>query len=126
MAKIGLYKAHFAAIALKRCIDRTNFHRQLRLAFVLERRQQREHLGVFRNFWRIEHALAVTVVVNNLFLQVDRDQLIVHQLHLTVAELKVGTANVFTPLVSLHDPDPVLAVRCAGRARHVVHLLFIL
>ncbi|MNP46269.1 hypothetical protein D3C76_1402560 [compost metagenome] len=48
-----------------------------------------------------------------------------HQLHLAVAEFEIRAAYVFTPLMGLHNPDPVLLVRCARRARHVVHLLFI-
>ncbi len=94
VAHIGLHKAHFTAVALQMTIHAADFDLQLRLAFVLERRQQRHHLRVLGDLRRIQHPLALAVIVSHFFLQVDRDQLIVHQLHLAVAELKIGAADV--------------------------------
>ena len=123
---IGLHKTHFAAIAFQVRVYATDFDLQLRFALILERRQQGEHLRIFGDLWRIEHALALAVVVSDLFLQVDRDQLIVHQLHFAVAEFEVGAAHIFAPLMGLDDPDTVLLVRRARAARNVIHLFFIL
>ena len=49
-----------------------------------------------------------------------------HQLHLAVTEFEIRTAYVFTPLVGLYNPDPVLTIRRARRAGHIIYLLFIL
>ena len=45
-----------------------------------------------------------------------------HQLQLAVAEFEVGATHVFPPLMRLHDPGAVLAIRRARRARHIIHL----
>ena len=125
VAHIGLHKAHFTAVALQMTIHAADFDLQLRLAFVLERRQQRHHLRILGDLRRIQHPLALAVIVSHFFLQVDRDQLIVHQLHLAVAELKIGAADVFAPLMRLDDPDAVLTIRRARGAWHIIDLLFI-
>ena len=126
MPHVGLHETDFAAIAFQAAIERANLHVQLRFAFILERCQQRQHLLVFSDFWGVKYALTFPVRVRDFLLQVDRDQLVVHQFHLAVTELKVRTTNVFTPLVSLNNPDTVLPVWRTWRARHVIHLFFIL
>ena len=126
MAHVGLHEANFTAVSLQTTVQRADFHVQLRLALVLERRQQGEHLLVFSDLWRVEYALTFTVRVGDFLLQVDRDELIMNKLHLAVTELKIRPADVFAPLVRLNNPDTVLTVRRARRARHVVHLLFVL
>ncbi len=122
---VGLHETHLTAIPFQPAGECTDLHIQLGFAFILERRQQGEHLWVFRNFRGIEDALALAVIVGHLLLQVDRDQLIMHQLHLPVTEFEIRAADVFTPLMGLHNPDAVLLVRRARRARHIVHLFFI-
>ena len=107
-------------------VHAAHFHFQLRLAFTLERRQQREHLRVFRNLWRVKYAFTLPIIVGHFLLQVHRDQLIVHHFQLAVAELEIGAAHIFAPLMGLHNPDTVLFIRGARGARHIVNLLFVL
>ena len=124
--QVGLHKAHFAAIPFKTASGAANLHAQLRFAFVLERRQQREHLRVFGNFRRVEHAFALAVVIGHFLLQVDRDELVAHQFHLAVTKLEIRATNVFAPLMGLHNPGAILLIRCARCAGHIIGLLFIL
>ncbi len=126
MPHVSLHKTNFAAIPFQATIQRADLHVQLRFAFTLERRQQREHLLVFRNFWRIKYALTFPVRVSDLLLQVDRNKLVMHQFHLAVTEFKIRAAYVFAPLVGLHNPDAVLTIRRTRRAGHIIHLFFIL
>ncbi|VTR44388.1 Uncharacterised protein [Serratia fonticola] len=48
-----------------------------------------------------------------------------HQFQFAVAELEVGTTDVFTPFMSLDDPGTVLAIWRARRARYVIHLFVV-
>jgi hypothetical protein len=48
-------------------VHAADFDLQLRFAFVLERRQQRHHLRVFRDLRRIQHPLALAVIVSHFF-----------------------------------------------------------
>ncbi|MNE10237.1 hypothetical protein D3C80_1029410 [compost metagenome] len=73
MSHIGLYKADFAAIPFQTTINSADLHIQLRFAFILERRQERQHLGVFGNFRRVKYALTFAIIISHFFLQIHRN-----------------------------------------------------
>ena len=85
------------------------------MADFLERRQQRPQRGVFRD--GLGERLLAAVGLGAL--QVDRQQRVAHQLDLAGIQLEVGAADVFAPLMRLHDPGTVLTVGRAGRAGDV-------
>ncbi len=55
--------------------------------------------------------------------QVDRDQVIAGQGQFAILVLKLGTAHILAPLVSLHDPGAVLLIRLAVITRFEIGVL---
>ena len=78
-----------------------------------------QHLLVFGDLGGVGHHAGLAICCAHGALEVDRNERVLHQLELSVAELEVGTAYVFAPFVGLYDPGTILAIRLALGARHI-------
>ncbi len=131
--QVGLLVANRVAITNQQAICRANDDIQLLLTFLLIIQQGVIQLGILGDLVLYELHLGRilgygAVGIDRLALgvaldQVDRDQVIAGQGQLAILVLKLGTAHILAPLVSLHDPGAVLLIRLAVITRFEIGVL---